>query len=269
MSSVVSIPTRGRITKQVALQRMSPTWRSRTFLFCPQEEVRLHKNRWDEHGVTVVAQPDPLMTIARKRAWILEWLAEQGYERTLMLDDDLIYYVRRDDVPDRLRYAVDADLDLWFPRLFEKLTHDEPHAGFGPRQGNDKQPTGWVQGARMMLALGYHIPTVLARAEHGRIETREDMDICLQLLSQGLPNSVTHEFCVGQGSYAASGGCEGQRTVETSDADAQRLADFHPGYVRVVQKEYKNVPRKEVICYWKRALEDGAQRRKAAESGLA
>jgi hypothetical protein len=114
---------------------------------------------------------------------------------------------------------------------------------------------------RMMLALGYYLPVVMREAELGRIETREDMDVALQLLRRGHPNAVCHTFVVGQegAGYAASGGCTGQRTTEASNRDAHRLAELHPGYVRVVERDYKSsVPRAEVVCSWAKALRDGS-----------
>jgi hypothetical protein len=42
--------------------------------------------------------------------------------------------------------------------------------------------------------------------------------------------------------------------VAKSDAEAEKLAALHPGLVKVVQKDYKGVPRKEVIVQWKKAL---------------
>lgn len=179
-----------------------------------------------------------------------------------MLDDDLFFYVRREDRPDRLRDANEEDVEYWFDQIEQKLSPDTPHAGFGPRQGNHTFPNGWHVG-RMMLALGYHVPTVNTFASFGRVRFREDMDVCLQLLRAGLPNAVCHEFAVGQRSYGAPGGCYDERTVEKSDADAERLSELHPGLVRVTQKEYKGHPRKEVIVQWRRALQEGTLRRNA------
>lgn len=261
---IISIPTRGRISKQVTLKWIPPAIHNQVLLVCPRDEVFFHKKNWP--SVQVVAQPDEITTIAKKRAWMLHFMHDEGVTKTLMMDDDLLFYSRREEQPDRLKYALPEETIHWFAELEKRLTPDTPHGGFGPRQGNHTQPAGWLQGTRMMLALGYHIPTVLANAEHGRINTREDMDVCLQLLRKGLPNQVTHEFVVGQGAYAERGGCEDERTLESSNADAEKLAELHPGLVRVVEKEYKNHPRKEVVCSWKGALREGAQWR-AAHSG--
>lgn len=258
----VMIPTRGRKVHETVNSLKGCKYH--VVLVCPKDEVDFLFEKYNRGGSgvsMVLEQPDHITTIAAKRKWMLEFARREGSEKVLMLDDDLFFYRRRDDVPDRLRDANADDINEWFDKLNDKLSPEIPHAGFGPRQGNQNQPTGWVVG-RMMLALGYYVPTVLDNAILDRINTREDMDVTLQLLRAGFPNAVTHEFVVGQKSYSAPGGCDLERTLEISNADAYRLADLHPGFVSVVDKNYKNVPRKEVICYWKRALAEGTQRRK-------
>lgn len=263
----IVIPTRGRVGEQQTLLGLSPEMRERTMLVCPVTELQGHLRFLADRNMTeatVVAQPAAVTTIAQKRKWIMEELARRGEERVIMLDDDLFFYHRywKHDCNHgkgdwRLADSDPHTVWTWLTRLAERLSPDMPHGGFGPRQGNNNFPTGWVEGTRMMLALAYHVPTALRSAVWGRIETREDMDVSLQLLRKGLPNNVTHDFCVGQKTYAAPGGCTGQRTTESSDADAHRLAELHPGLVRVVEKEYKGHPRKEVVVQWKRALAEG------------
>ena len=48
-----------------------------------------------------------------------------------------------------------------------------------------------------------------------------------------------------------------RRLVAASDAAALRLAELHHPFVRVVDKAYKGVPRKEVVVSWKKALKSG------------
>ena len=276
MSMIIAIPTRGRVDSQQTLAGLPPSLRERTLVFAPSTEAsRLvdHMTRtlgWTkaEADRSVFSMQQTEITISEKRKFMMEWLGRNGHEKVLMLDDDLFFYHRywkqeaNGGKGDWRLLDSDPDTVLhWFGQLEERLSPDMPHGGFGPRQGNNNYPVGWVdRGSRMMLALGYEIRTALDKAEWGRIETREDMDVSLQLLRAGLPNTVTHDFCVGQKTYAAAGGCTGQRTQESSDADAHRLAELHPGLVRVVEKAYKGHPRKEVVVQWKRALDSGRAR---------
>jgi hypothetical protein len=108
----------------------------------------------------------------------------------------------------------------------------------------------------MIYSLGYFLPIVVKECELGRIETREDMDITLQLLRKGYPNAVWHTTVNDQKSNAP-GGCSTYRTTESWNADAYKLQRLHPGYVSVVERTYEQSTRLEVICQWQRALEDG------------
>ena len=255
----VVIPTRGRVGRQRTLGNLPPDIRAQTILVCPEQEDERHQADWPD--VRIMVQPDPDMTIAAKRAWIIENLEAT---RCLMLDDDLTFYVRKTpeeqtaDFP-QLKYAEDSHTRHWFNELNAQLD-EHAHAGFGPRQMNQSQPWGWLTPGRMMLALGWHLPTLRHVCELGRIEHREDFDYTLQLLRAGYPNAVCHTFVVGQASYDEIGGCSDQRTVEASDRDARLLERYHPGYVKAVARSYKNAPdRLEVTCAWRRALESGAQ----------
>lgn len=259
----IVIPTHGRVGKQITLQQLTKELRECATLVCPADEVRRHEMSLANHcveGVRIVAQPDDLVGIARKRRWIMENLAaEDG--RVIMLDDDLTFsnYRIAEDGKVKLPRATPQQMTEMFTELWEKITPDVPHAGFGPRQGASFKKPGWEVG-RMLCVLGYHTPTVLAHAELGRIETKEDMDVTLQLLRAGYPNAVTNAFVADQ-SWGSPGGCSTWRTVESSNADSVRLAELHPGYVRVLTKEYNKVTRLEVVVSWQKAYKDGMARR--------
>jgi hypothetical protein len=294
----IVVPTRGRVGAQVTLAGLPPALRAITTVVCPSKEVSRLASLFP--SVYVKSQPRDDMTIAKKREWILRDYG--GEDKLVMLDDDLRFCVREKPggsaeiarVPaamalshseysaleqvkaaTKLRQAHAEDTEHWFSELEKQLSAETPHAGFGPRGGNnqrndwsDSYASGWQRPGRMMYVLGYHVPTVLAHCKLGRIETREDMDLSLQLLRLGFPNAVNHTFVVDQ-VYAKHGGCTGERTVERSNDDARRLAEFHPGLVRVVEKKYlASVPRLEVVCQWARALQEGKQRR-AADRGRA
>jgi hypothetical protein len=256
MDMAIIIPTRGRIDRQITLQSLSCELRKRTTLVCPEAEAVPLACRWDD--VQIVEQPDPDWTISRKRAWIMRtWLAA-GYDKIIMLDDDLSFATRISENDKGLRNICGEELIIEFERLANKLGPEFPHVGFGQRQGNNNVASGWKTPTRMTYSLGYYLPIVVNECELGRIETREDMDITLQLLRKGYPNAVWNTTATDQRGYAAPGGCTNERTMERSNADAHRLAALHPGYVRIVDKPYKaSVPRKEVVCQWQRALQDG------------
>jgi hypothetical protein len=92
------------------------------------------------------------------------------------------------------------------------------------------------------------------------------MDLTLQLLRKGYPNAVWHTTVNDQRRFDAPGGATNERTLVRSNADAHKLAQLHPGYVSITEKTYKaSVPRVEVICQWKKALEDGLRAKAASK----
>lgn len=262
---MVIIPTRGRAGKQTTFAGLPAEWRRRVLFVCPKREVAQHRgNHPQAHGV--IEQPDPDMTIARKRRWIMKWAEEQKFERIAMLDDDLRYAVRRRDDPKKFTAATPGEVAKYFGELERQLSELTPHAGFAARGGSISpraQEGGWQEAKRMMYVLGLHVPTVNANCDPFRIETREDMDTCLQLLEKGLPNVVCYSFVVDQ-LFNAPGGASLERSFERSNSDAELLARLHPGLVKVVSKDYAaSVPRLEVVVQWEKALRQGRERGKA------
>jgi hypothetical protein len=249
------IPTCGRTNQQLTLQSLPYELRKQTTLVCPKREAselyRLYKD------VVILVQPDPNWTIAQKRKWIMEEWLRCGYDKIIMLDDDLNFATRISENDTALRSMRGEELIPEFEHIEEMLSTDVPHVGFGPRQGNHTKEAGWQIG-RMIYSLGYYLPVVVEQCELGRIETREDMDLTLQLLRKGFRNAVWNKTVADQRMYDAPGGATNERTMESSNADADKLARLHPGYVSVVDRAYKSsVPRKEPVCQWQKALQDG------------
>jgi hypothetical protein len=258
----IVIPTRGRTNRQLTVQSLVGSGLlHQTTLICPSKEYRAHRGQREDYRV--VSQPDDDWTIAKKRAWIIgDWAPSQGYEKILMLDDDLRFATRITETDWRLKELIGRGLATEFKVLEEKLGPEFPHVGFGQRQGNNVlKEVGWKIPGKMCYSLGYYLPIVAKECELGRIETREDMDITLQLLRKGYPNAIWNTTVNDQRKFDAPGGATNERTIESSNADAYKLVSLHPGYVSVVDKDYKaSVPRMEVVCQWKKALEDGQRK---------
>ena len=252
----IYIPTYRR-PDQHTWRALHPEDRARTtFVVDGRDHDVLKLKGVHQHGSEIKVHPPEIKTIAQKRKWIIETARNCGEDKIVMFDDDLRFAVRTGDGV-KLRQANTVDLGEHLIRLDLELDK-YAHAGWSARQGNNHMGDGWQRPAgRMCYVLAYRPAVVLATCELGRIETREDMDVTLQLLRQGFANSVSADITADQYSgYAARGGCSEQRTMESSNADAEKLAELHPGFVRVVEKKYKSsTPRKEVIVQWKKAYE--------------
>src|SRR5262245_3696326 len=77
---------------------------------------------------------------------------------------------------------------------------------------SSQKPRTSARTKRASSCAGY-LPIVVKECELGRIETREDMDITLQLLRKGYPNAVWQTTVNDQRGYDAPGGCTNERKI--------------------------------------------------------
>lgn len=244
----IYIPTRGRVGKQITLRSLPAKLRERTWLVCPKDELSQHK----EYHPNVLAQPSSVKSISEKREWIIKQAHKSGEVKLAMIDDDCGFYARGEKGLLK-EYATDKLLIQTFAWV-EKQLDKFAHVGLSSRMGNNHVEEAIKQTGRMMHFLAYSVDTAVTHIKFNRVKQREDFDYTLQLLRKGYDNLIKYDVCVAPGSYGAKGGCDAERTVAGSDEEAEKLAALHPGLVKVVQKDYKGTPRKEVVVQWKKAL---------------
>lgn len=265
----IVIPTYRRCDRQKTLSAIPKKWLKRTVLVVDEQDYRTMLSLQIAEVIPKAkfcVVPHTVRSIADKRAWILGTFRD---DKILMLDDDLRFARRKrlspksaENLPPfqfTLESATERDVDWAFTQI-EKALDKYVHVGMSARQGNNNLTDDWRwrENTRMMYALGYQTKKVRRHCKLGRIQHREDMELCLQLLTQGFPNKSLLEVCVDQ-VYNSKGGASEERSVEASNADAEKLAKMYPGLVKVTEREYKkSVPRKEVTVYWRKAY-DGAR----------
>lgn len=257
----IYIPTYRRVLHQRTFKWLPESRHKSVSLVVDKTDAEEFEEHIEDHPELIIV-PKEIKTIAQKRAWLLK---TTPHEKILMLDDDLRFARRAYDDNEgfTLKEAKSKDVEWALVMVARKLGH-LAHVGIGARQGNNNiKEHLWKRNTRMMYALGYNIPMLKeAGVKFGRIEHREDMDYTLQLLRKGYANAVLVDVTVDQ-SYNNKGGASLQRTVEASNADAEKLAKLHPGFVKVVEKDYaQSVPRKEVVCYWRNAYAKRLERGK-------
>ena len=207
--------------------------------------------------VHLVALPDSIRTIAPTRQWVVENVGT--YENVCMIDDDLVFYKRRDDDRTKLRDITPQELKSAFAEMRYHL-HDFAHVGFASREGANRNVEQFAENTRIMRVLGYsrdRLTRALARFD--RMEVMEDFDVALTLLEQGYPNLVLNNYAHNQAGSDAAGGCSHFRTKELQTENACRLAQRHPAFVSVVEKTTKGAwgggTRTDVRVQWKKAYE--------------
>lgn len=244
---------------------MSESARRRTAYVVPGEEVTLYRQSLDQCGfpdVGVIACP--ASGIAATRLAIGETAREMGHDKFVMLDDDIRFLVRKSEDAWNLRQAEPPEVDEMFDHVETWLDRGYAHVGISAREGNNVEGVGGRdlrnECTRTIRFLAYRTEDFLG-VEHGRVDVMEDFDVNLQLLEQGKPNVSLFWWAQGQKMTNAPGGCSTYRSHEVHERSAQRLAELHPGYVKLRQKQNKTDAdgfgtRTEVTIYWKRCYEE-------------
>jgi len=244
---------------------MTPEDRANTIYVVRAAEEDLYRNALAKKFPEVNVLPCVGAGIAETRQIIGQFAAVQGEDKFFMIDDDCRFYVRRSPEEWNLIYMDPSQYsDLML--LIETLLDDYGHVGVSPREGNNRLGAGdrmhIVENTRTLLGLAYRPADFLA-CEHGRVVVMEDFDVNLQLLEKGIPNCNIVYYAQGQRVTNAPGGCSTYRSHAVQDAAARRLAELHPGIVRLRTKE--NISggefgtRTEVTIAWKKAF-DGSGR---------
>lgn len=265
----IVIPTHGRIERQTTLNSLPPSLRKSTILVASTPgDAEILKRKYRVKTLSA-----PVRSIAEKRQWIMENIKAP---RVFMMDDDMAFY-RRCDAKHRqfdgrwkpknttthkglsLDYVSEQNVEDMFLKLAKSLEKGHGQVGISSRFGNDLEPTEWKYGSnRLMHAFGLDRKLFMKlKLRFDQVAFREDFHVTLEHLKRGYTSAQCYEFCVAPGAYGAPGGCSDERTVAASDEAAETLAALHPGLVRVVSKEYKGTPRKEVVVSWAKALKQG------------
>lgn len=212
--------------------------------------------------------------IASTRRYIGELAATSGHESFVMMDDDLQFYVRKSPEAFNLRYTTPEEVTPAL-RWIEAALDQHAHVSLSAREGNNRVGAGppdtlVAENTRTLRVLAYRTEEFLA-CEHGRVDVMEDFDVNLQLLRRGLSNAVSFHWAQGQRMTNEAGGCSTYRTHEVHEASARRLAELHPEFVRLRQKENKSGGafghRTEVTISWKKAYDEGLRTRAVSSTG--
>lgn len=193
--------------------------------------------------------------IGRKRDHVIRELS--GGEPVLMMDDDLTFFVRRSDDPTKFRDGT-ADEFRAMLKQIEVNLQKYPLVGIASREGGNRVTDKYIYDTRILRLLAY-TPEMLIKHDiwFSDIPVMEDFHVALSLLKHGYHNLVLNHYCHNQAGSGLEGGCSTYRTPEVQADAARKLADLHPGLVKVVSKETKGAwgggPRTDVQIQWKKA----------------
>ena len=237
-----------------------------TTLVVPTEEFDLYSKTYQATGICDVMGVDA-KGISRTRQEIGRYAQLNGQETFCMMDDDLSFFVREPGTT-KLVKADSDDMDaMVYEMEMDLLSVTESpgpiaHTSISTRQGNNNLNVPREYNTRTLRVLAYRTK-LFNKMEHGRVPVMEDFDVNLQLLEAGYHNSLLSWCAQDQAQTQAAGGCSTYRTHELQEQAAVRLAELHPGVVKVRDKVNKTGgefgTRKDVTIYWKKALAKGVK----------
>lgn len=253
----IFIPTFGRSDRQLTLYTLPPDIQAKVELVVRLEEYTLYRG-YQTRVLPTSVPPN----IGSVRQYLLETFPT---EKICMLDDDLVFAVRRGDDPTKFREPDSLDMYKMFRMLEIQLDLGYALVGIAAREGANRLTTSYSVAARAMRvhainASVYHRLGI----RYDRMSLMEDFDVILQFLEAGHPNIVLNDWVSNQAGSNTEGGCSAYRTLERQAEAAQQLKAFHPDFVKVVKKRTKTSwggqERTDVIVQWKRAIAAGRTR---------
>ena len=259
----IYIPSKGRWTniKEGTLKWVPFDVRDRVIFVVPEEECVKYMVALEYQPVNVISTNSK--GIAQTRHFIGHHADVSKYDKFVMMDDDLKFFVRKEIQSTGLIPQTPEDFKLMMWGLKYNLRYYSA-VGISARQGNNNSGIGDAglleENTRLLRVLAYRTADFIS-CEHGRVEIAEDHDVNLQLLEKGLPNANLMYWSQDQAQTQAAGGCSTYRTKELHEKSQRKLAELHPGLVKIVQKTNKTGgdfgTRIESVISWKKAFKQG------------
>ncbi len=221
----------------------------------------LHYER--EQGLWLLRLTGHISGISDTREMIGMAAEYKDEECFCMMDDDVCFSVRKTEDHTALRPQNPEDF-VQMMLMMESLCTEYAQVSISLRQGNNNfgiGPSPLIQENGRGIRVSAFRTAEFNRCVHNRVEVMEDIDVSLQLLSQGYKNAILHHWAQDQKSTNAPGGCSTWRTHEVHEAAARRMAELWPGVCTLRDKENKTGgefgSRKEITVQWKRAYGNG------------
>lgn len=247
----IVIPSSGRPTRQITLT--SFPWGINVYVAMPVDEVDNYVAA--NNVIRELPVPNRIKGISKTRQWLME---NCKHRYLLMLDDDMVFFHRPNMKSPKLLKLKHIDVLL---AAWHSYMNEFAHVGLSARQGNNNEVKEIATCRRMFNAYMYDMKVInKVNPVLGRLPVMEDFDLTLQLLRAGYPNGMIYKWCWNQSGSNAEGGCSQYRTNKMQAAAARKLAELHPGFVKVVEKQSKNwqgmETRLDVRVQWAKAYKN-------------
>lgn len=261
----IYIPTRGRVHQQETWKWLSPYWRLNAILVAPDPDAAA----LEELGYPVLRYTGT-PGIQHKRQWIMDRHDVEAYgNRIVMLDDDLKFYVRRTDEPDKFLYIPrDPGGPEWDSMMeeFVEMMDFAALVGIADRSGANRETAPYRMNTRQHSVLGIDLDVV--REHDFRFDNgprfMSDFHFILQHLLAGYRNLLLNTHCKGDLGSNTRGGCSGYRDEAALAESSRWMASEYPAFVKLLERPpWKGFTEKriDVRVTWARAYAAGSEYR--------
>ena len=259
----IIIPTLGRVDNQVTLDNIPAKHRDKVVLVVQEHEYDTMKEKYD---VRVWKLPTGTKGIAWTRYHIAQ---EFKGQRNFILDDDL-KFVKIDGETLKATTFGEAEFDEMVDQINQKM--DEYVFGGLSTHNTPPSDKPFSECTRIYTNVFYNEkfdPDTIDWGTQYELMP-EDFHVTLQLLERGVANVVFNHFRANASATQSKGGCETFRTLENHNRGQEILAELHPNYVTVYDKEvpsgpWKGAMKKALKIKWKQAYTDSQKNEMSLE----
>ena len=207
--------------------------------------------------------------IGAVRQWIIE---NAVHPYVLFIDDDTNISYREEETGKLKKCGKEQFKDM-FNFVQEFFESGYAHVGLSERATNYTVTGQYAEIGKMYNTCVYNRSVLLEQeVRFDTLSLMEDYDVTLSLLEKGFPNAIIYKYAFEQRKSGEVGGCSTYRTWEMQRKAAFKLAERHPGCVKVITKNMKEAwenvgaHRVDVNINWKKAYRP---KRRTEKSGVA
>lgn len=249
---MILIPTVG-FRKQVTLESLSKLgFRDHVGLIVSENEVSHYPRDVRLFVPPLAVQGEGNLSL------VFNWIRDELGGCHVVMDDDLTFAARRDDDPTKFESAKSYDIELMLLDMERLWKEGFPHVGVAMREGGNRDTIRIKEFGRACRVHAYDFDAVKRLGvQFDRVIGREDFDVTLQLLRMGVKTPILNYVVHNQSGSNSAGGCSLYRDDKMLEDSAHKLAELHPGLVRVVRKQTKTAwggqERTDVVISWRKA----------------
>lgn len=241
MIDYIIIPTLGRMDKQITYNTLPEKYKERTRLVVQEHEYDQMAEMYGSERVLKL--PSHIKRIAPTREWIFDQFKEH---RHIVFDDDLFFCVK-----DPNENPTQEQSTKWLTRYFDEQDFDDAFHlieswmdegyAFGGLQPAwvipDVRNWPYRENTRIMTNCFFDGPRIPRDLEWYRVDSGEDFDLNLQLLTRGYKNIVSTRYVVRCSATQTKGGCSEWRDLNLHNECQLKLQELWPDFIRVKEKE--------------------------------